>query len=92
MESLLIFPGLIDAATKLAILPQEHDDHKVLEEEMLKQRKYMTKNKKTTLTDRVIRTNVNGCFDGVHQEVNSFIFCEPQKSSANVSAKTKTGQ
>ena len=89
MESPPLFPGLSDAATALAISLQEHDDYEVLEEAMLKQRKYMTKDKKITLADRVIRANVNGCFDGVHQEVYSFIFRELQESSSCSSAKKK---
>lgn len=43
---------------------------------MLKQRKYMNKEQKITLTERVVCANVNGCFDEAHQEIYTFIVRE----------------
>ena len=89
MDSPSLFPGLSDAAIALAVSLQYHGDYKVLEEAVLKQRKYMTTDKNVALADRVIRVNVNGCFDDVHQEVCSFLFQELQVSSINSTAKKK---
>ena len=66
METPALFPGLSDTAMALTISIQEQDDYKTLEEAMLKQRKYMVKERKIALAERVVNANVNGCVDGVY--------------------------
>ena len=65
METPALFPGLSDTDTALTISIQEQDDYKTLEEAMLKQRKYMVKERKIALAERVVNANVNGCVDDV---------------------------
>ena len=52
METPSLFPGLSDTATALAISLHEQDDYKTLEDAMLKQRKYMVKERKIALAER----------------------------------------
>ena len=67
METPALFPGRSDTSTALVVSLQEQDDYKMLEDAMLEQRKYMVKERKVALAERVTNTNINGCFDGIHQ-------------------------